>query len=107
MSHPDEVPPSVDVLLARIAGLEAENADLKNMVAAEVGLRQTAEAEGKTWQHLAYVDALTGMFNRHHGDAVFQEHQNERKDKQCGLDASGSTRFTILFIDLDRFRTDQ
>lgn len=103
MSYPDEAPPTVDVLLARIAGLEAENADLKNTVAAEVGLRQTAEAEGRTWQHLAYVDALTGMFNRHHGDVVFQKHQNQRRDKQCGLDASGSTRFTILFIDLDRF----
>lgn len=103
MSHTDEAPPSVDVLLAQIAALEAKNANLRNMVAAEVGLRQTAEAEGKTWQYLAYVDALTGMFNRHHGDAVFEKHQKERKDKQCGLDASGSTRFTILFIDLDKF----
>ena len=101
MSHPDEVPRDIDRLLARITGLEAENADLKNTVAAEVGLRQAAEAEGKTWQHLAHVDSLTGMFNCRHGVAAFEGEQKERK--QSASDASGRTKFTILFIDLDRF----
>lgn len=92
------------VLEARIVELEKKLTKATAALQVEEGLRHLAEIKAREWHHLASIDPLTEMFNRRQGMEAFRKMAEKRqKRKDGGLQDDSSKRFTVLFIDLDKF----